>query len=521
MKLNRKISLLTGFFTSAIILIITLVLLMQWLTTLRNQQELESRDMAVTVSRMSTIRENIIKPNGSIPIQREMETLRLNTRVQYIQVINIEGYFFSHSSPSQLGRPVEDPFLLAFLRQEYPETEIRKPHSFADPMVEGIAPVFSGGEFSGIVVCGFLNGRIIQEIYTHLQSFVLIIILAVFTGLYAAGFLASSIKKSMYNLEPEEIARLLGEKQMILENLKAAIVTIDQFGKIIYFNRASGDLLGLHKIDLNRHCGMYFFDDPFQKCLDNRVTMISELKTPAGRVLQCRMEPMTVDSRILGVTGMMEDLSEVRARAEELTGIKQLNEGLRSQNHEFMNKLHTISGLIQLEEYGEALQFISRVSTTRQQMIGKLNCCIKNPSVAGLILGKYNKAQEMKIEFTLDDSSYISDTPGISDTVNLILGNLLENALEELAGRSGGEIKILLKEGRGSIEIAVEDNGDGIPDGEKVFLRGVSSKGSDRGLGLYLIREKIDELNGKMTLSSVPGATVFHITLPVGEEESI
>ncbi|MDC7239243.1 MAG: hypothetical protein PQJ50_02670, partial [Spirochaetales bacterium] len=310
MKLNRKISLLTGFFTSGIILLITLVILLQWFTTLRNQQELESRDMAVTVSRMSIIRENIIKPNGSIPIQREMENLRLNTRVQYIHVINLEGIYYSHSSPSLLNRPVDDTFLLELLNRELRETSIRKARSLAHPTVEGIAPVYTGGEFAGIVVCGFLHGRIFQEIYTHIQIFIFFIIIAVFAGLYSAGFLASSIKRSMYNLEPEEIARLLGEKQMILENLKAAIVTIDQFGKIIYFNKSSREMLGLHEIDLNRPCGLYFFSDAFHSCLDSRSTMILELKIPGGSVLQCRMEPMTdsQSSQILGVTALMEDL---------------------------------------------------------------------------------------------------------------------------------------------------------------------------------------------------------------------
>lgn len=34
--------------------------------------------------------------------------------------------------------------------------------------------------------------------------------------------------------------------------------------------------------------------------------------------------------------------------AEELTGVKNFVEALRVQNHEHMNKLHTIAGLIQL-----------------------------------------------------------------------------------------------------------------------------------------------------------------------------
>ncbi|MCS4454182.1 Spo0B domain-containing protein [Clostridium botulinum] len=50
---------------------------------------------------------------------------------------------------------------------------------------------------------------------------------------------------------------------------------------------------------------------------------------------------------------------------------------LRAQNHEFMNKLHTISGLIQLEEYDEALQFISDMAKSRNSISNILSHNIK------------------------------------------------------------------------------------------------------------------------------------------------
>ncbi len=50
---------------------------------------------------------------------------------------------------------------------------------------------------------------------------------------------------------------------------------------------------------------------------------------------------------------------------------------LRAQNHEFMNKLHTISGLIQLEEYDEALQFISDMAKSRNNISNILSHNIK------------------------------------------------------------------------------------------------------------------------------------------------
>ncbi len=44
--------------------------------------------------------------------------------------------------------------------------------------------------------------------------------------------------------------------------------------------------------------------------------------------------------------------------AEELTGVRAFIEALRVQNHEYMNKLHTIAGLIQLGKTSEALAYV-------------------------------------------------------------------------------------------------------------------------------------------------------------------
>ncbi len=60
----------------------------------------------------------------------------------------------------------------------------------------------------------------------------------------------------------------------------------------------------------------------------------------------------------------------------------------------------------------------------------------------------------------------------------------------------------------------MEDNGRGIPEDRDIFRKGVSTKGSDRGLGLYLIRNRIEEQGGTITLDSRPGYCCFSVYLP-------
>lgn len=48
---------------------------------------------------------------------------------------------------------------------------------------------------------------------------------------------------------------------------------------------------------------------------------------------------------------------------QQLTGTNHVIEALRANTHEFLNKLHVISGLLQIGETQQAVEFINGVST--------------------------------------------------------------------------------------------------------------------------------------------------------------
>ncbi|WP_171832082.1 ATP-binding protein [Oceanispirochaeta sp. M1] len=521
--MNQKISLSSGIYTTTMIILIGVLVFLQWFSTLKNQLELSASDLAVTISEMESIQYNLTRSNGSIPIQRKTEELKLSTRTQYIHVLNKSGIYYAHTYPVFLGSAESDKFLLDKLSDPMQGVSIRQTESYPLPSVEAIAPVYYQGELVGLVITGMLNGRAYQDIRMNQETLILFLILAVFISLYSSGRLSSNIKKSMHGMEPSEISRLLGQRAMTLENLKEGIITIDQDGRIIYFNDSARKLAGMTDADLNRPGEQYFFGKEFFECLDQKNPLDTELITATGLTLQSHFEPILGDqgSTVLGATVLIEDLTEVRARAEELTGIRQINEGLRAQNHEFLNKLHTISGLIQLQEYDEAIGFINGISHKRKEMTVKLGSRIKDPSVAGLLLGKYNKSQEQKTGFYVDDSSILRTGNGMTDMINLIMGNLIENSLEELSNVSGGSIRVRIHEGSSWLTLQIRDTGSGIEDQEQVFQKGFSTKGPDRGIGLYLIRKRILRAAGTIEIQSVPGDTRFTVRLPLVNRKEI
>lgn len=107
------------------------------------------------------------------------------------------------------------------------------------------------------------------------------------------------------------------------------------------------------------------------------------------------------------------------------------------------------------------------------------------------------------------------------------LNNLLDNALKHVS--PGGRIEIAMRTiGGGLVEIAVEDDGIGIPVEEQPkiferFYRGASDRHGDRaskgfGLGLALVRAIVESHGGTIRVESEPdrGAT-FLISLPLAK----
>ena len=115
-----------------------------------------------------------------------------------------------------------------------------------------------------------------------------------------------------------------------------------------------------------------------------------------------------------------------------------------------------------------------------------------------------------------------------SDQILQVFLNLLKNAAE--AGREGGTITIRsfyeaglrLRKRDGSaasmpLQVEIVDDGPGIaPERQsEIFEPFVSGRDNGTGLGLALVSKIISDHDGWIALDSVPGRTVFRISLPI------
>jgi len=223
------------------------------------------------------------------------------------------------------------------------------------------------------------------------------------------------------------------------------------------------------------------------------------------------------NQEVIGVLSSFEDLTDVKLMAEELIGYSSLIDELRAQNHEFNNRLHTISGLIQLEEYSAVLDYITELRENKIQISNLIRDKIKNNYIAAILLGKYNKAEEAKVKLMINDESYLFENllNVEHDDLCSIIGNLLDNSIEELIGKDKGVIELFILSDEQGVEIVVEDNGSGIDEEvfDHMYERGITTKQGSRGTGLFIVKEIVDIYGGDIEVTQDNG-TQWKVKIP-------
>jgi CitB family two-component system sensor histidine kinase MalK len=351
-------------------------------------------------------------------------------------------------------------------------------------------------------------------------------------GIVGAIYLARRVKKILFGLEPEEIAAMLQERNIILDSVREGVITIDSKGLITLVNIEAESLLkdaNIHNVDelVGKHIKEVMRNLEFDSILsDGRIITNAGIKV--GDILFIITSvPLMLDGNIIGAVFTFRKKSVVEELANQLTGFKNYSTALRAQTHEFMNKMHVIMGLIEMKAYDQLKEFTKEVAYNRQSEVNYVVTRLRDITLAGLVLGKISRSRELDIDFSLSEESELRhdlEVPSVHDLV-LIAGNIIENAFDALQNFDGERIVSLsILDFDKEIVIIVEDSGPGMSESSKknVFVRGFSSKGKGHGFGLYLVKQSIDNLGGTIDIETAEGeGTTFTVRLPVKRDGDI
>ncbi len=492
--------------------------------TTEDSQAEKAKTIAHIVANDSIVIDGLVGKADTSAIQTYTNRILKNTGVQFIVVMDMGGIRKSHPDPQKIGHH----FIGG---DEGPVLKGKEHVSLAEGTL-GISmrvfvPIFSEtGEQLGAVAVGISADNVKERVKESRHIIYIGVGVGVLVGIIGAILLARHIKKSLFGLEPHRIAKILEERNTMLQSVKEGIIAVDNEARVTLINNEAKRLFkksGLEEDFIGKDVELYMPNSRIKEVLQTGEVQLNEEQNIYGITIVTNRVPLYVKGEIVGAIATFRDKTEIRKLAEELTGIRLYAEALRAQSHEFMNKMHVVLGLTHMKQYEELQKYISGMVSEHQYEIGGVMKRIKSPLFAGFLLGKLSYAREKNIKLIISEDSYMPeiDDESITHELITIVGNLIDNALEAVTNCEKKRVEVKIQHGD-ILTITVQDTGKGIQEKEieQLFTKGYSTKGDNRGYGLYLVKESIQRINGEIHMHSLVGkGTTITIEIPKGRDE--
>jgi len=496
-------------------------------TTLEEQLDKRVLDISLIIAAMPEVVSLLAMEDPEGKLQVLAERIRIQTGAQFVVIGDRQGKRYSHPNLGKIGETMVG----GDNKQALEKGKVYTSRAVGTMglSLRGKVPVFDAdGQVIGIVSVGFLEENI-RQMSGGLRGIIIVsnIILLVF-GIFIAVIMARSFKRATFGLEPHEIGRIFKEQSAILGSIREGIVAINRHGHITLINQAAKRTLGLRfdREYINKHVDEVFPDNGIQDVLRTGESQLDTEQRVADKDIIANRIPIWYDQKVMGVVSSFREKDEMDMLEKELSQVQEYSQMLRQQTHEYSNKLHTISGLIQLQAYDKAVELISSETSGYQDLLQFLVSAVQDPLISGCILGKYHRAKELNIVLNVDRDSNFTDLPeGMSrEKLVTILGNLLDNAYEAVVNLPEAKrmVNLSLTDLGKDLIIEVEDSGEGIADkvAGHIFESGVStSDKKGKGIGLYLVRSAVSYFKGEITVNrSDLGGVLFTVYISKGQE---
>ena len=524
MRLERKLSIYILILVTFAVVGIQFIIFKNITNVININKKHSLNGYSYVLSKENKIRDELLSDDYDSVDQHLDQVWRKLINLNYLLVMDKDGNIISYKdkknsqiipkdikllAQKEFEKISKDPREYQFTLQEshIEENDINLSIDPKNNFLRQFVPIIYKGKFIGILgIQEYYNKRndIRNTLFEEL-TLTTALILAI-TILFSI-FLAQNIKKGTLGLDPIDIGKFYKERKLIFDAISDEIVTLNSNGTITKMNKTAeknlkkNDELALKKLyDEIISSGKVFSDREYK--LTSGIVYISSLM-------------INNEDDFFDILFIIRSSEKVKKLAEEITGVTQIINSMRANVHEFKNKIHVISGLLRLEEYEQAKNYVSNIKT-ELDIENKEVEGINDPIIKALLLTKINLAKERKITLNIDeDSNLMTSHKTISpDDLIVIIGNLIENAMESFESSQGNkEINSYFLEDSKKIYIEVSDNGSPIKNKENIFEMGVSSKGEGRGSGLALIKNLVSVYNGTININVEGDVKTFSIEL--------
>jgi two-component system sensor histidine kinase PilS (NtrC family) len=392
-----------------------------------------------------------------------------------------------------------------------------------------------------------------DEVFYTLFLYICIFYLVAFV----AGYLSQKIKSKERELRAasESLARVQLETDEILKHLHSGLITIDHFGRIIYFNEAAEKITGLLERKIKGKNCLEVFSERMPQFSEKILSVLKStqhehraeimITDEGGEEIPIGISTSVLEDDVRGVRGVIaifqnltdaKKMEEKMRHADRLAAVGELSASIA---HEIRNPLASISGSVEilaqeLKLEGENQRLMNLIVKEAARLSNILNdflvyARVKKPSFGKVEINRlvsdvleiiqkhpsYNESIKIKME--ADDTTVYAS--GDEEQIKQILINLMVNAMEAVEGEKGYvDVRIQgnVPSSTDRVLLAISDNGHGMTRQvkEKIFTPFFSTKKEGTGLGLAIVKRLVDNMGGRIWVETSPhGGTTFKISL--------
>jgi sensor histidine kinase regulating citrate/malate metabolism len=368
----------------------------------------------------------------------------------------------------------------------------------------------------GLVSVGLTLDRIDSQLWRNLLGVGLAGLAVLVMGVSGAWLISRRLRRQTHGMGELEITRMYEYYNAVLHAVREGLLLLDPAGRVQLANDEARRLLSLPEDVVGKAVGELDLPPGLVSAATGDTAESDDIYVTGEHVLVVSSSPAYWGGKEVGSVVSLRDRTELIDVTGELDVVRGLSESLRSQNHEAANRLHTVVSLIEMGRPAEAVAFATEELQVAQQLTDQVVGAVEEPVLAALLLGKTAQAAERGIDLTVTGDLGSGPLPVEPRDLVTVVGNLVDNAMDAVAGSDVRRVEVSLSGDRAGVEVLVGDSGPGVPpeDAEHVLERGWSTKATGSGIGLALVGQVARRAGGSVTVGTSPlGGAEFAVTL--------
>lgn len=343
------------------------------------------------------------KKETSADLQDTISRYTTNYELDFIVIMDMNAVRLTHPDKTKIGKHFEG-------GDETPALNGKKHVSMSQgtlgKSLRVFVPVYNKNTQVGVIALGVKMTALTTMIKQSQADYHLALFINLIVSLAIALAISFYLKGILFNLEPREIASLLEERNAMLEEIEAAVVVID-INHVVHLANVQAQTLykaTTHENDLIGKPIEHLLTDFKQIDINKK---IEQLYQQHGQDYLFSAAPIMVKGHKTGHIIFLRNATESIFVADQLANTTAYATALQSQSHEFMNKLHVIYGLADLGDYEELTKYLDSLLTPEQEFSRYLALLVKDPIIAGFLIGERQKFAEIKTHLQIEISSEI------------------------------------------------------------------------------------------------------------------